>query len=125
MHAKDKDMRVKTLNIAEQNKCRSGSWLAHWEKLSGQNAFMCFTEGCINMPSVGGHVQKDSTTDKNWYVIPLCTDCSKKSGQDLDIWDTAKFVSAKETETSGVAASTPRNFTPWALERFPERRLVR
>jgi hypothetical protein len=98
-------MRVKNLNGTTQNLCSTGSWFAHWEKFSGQNAFMCFTKGCIKRPSVGGQVQKDSPTDKSWYVIPLCDDCNKKRGQDLDIWDSAKLVSVNVLKT---AAMTPR-----------------
>ena len=100
---KGEDMRVKNLNGATQKKCSSSSWLAHWEKFSGQNAYMCFVKGCTNKRSVGGHVQKDSLTDKNWYVIPLCDDCNKKRGHDLDIWDMATLVSATVLRISRVA----------------------
>lgn len=95
-------MKVKNLNGATQSICSSGSWFAHWEKLSGQNAFMCVTNGCIRRPSVGGHVQKDSMTDKSWYVVPLCDDCNKKRGQDLDIWDLATLVSANALKIPGA-----------------------
>ena len=109
-------MRVKNLNGVPSNKCSSSSWLAHWEKLSGQNAYMCFAKGCINTPSVGGQVQKDSPTDTSWYVIPLCEDCNKKRGQDLDIWDTTRLVPANVIENFEIAAVTPRNFARWARE---------
>jgi hypothetical protein len=111
---------VKNLNGVTTNKCTSETWLDHWEKLSGQKAYMCFAKGCINTPSVGGHVQKDSPTDKDWYVIPLCGECNKKRGEKLDIWDTATLVLA---DAIGIAAVTSRSFAQWASERFPERRL--
>jgi hypothetical protein len=89
-------MRVKNLNRATQTKCSSGTWLALWEKASGQNAFLCFVKDCINRPSTGGLVQKDIPTDEKWYVVPLCDDCSKRTGQDLNIWDMATLVPSDE-----------------------------
>ena len=102
-------MKVKKLN-------GSGSWLAHWEKLSGQNAYMCFATACINTPSVGAQVQKYNPADQKLYVIPLCNDCNKKREQDLDIWDAATLVSANAIETIRTFAVTPRNFAQWASE---------
>jgi hypothetical protein len=97
-------MKVKNLNAAVSRTEESVSWLSHWEKLSGLNAFMCYAKGCINRPSVGGHVQKDSPTDTNWYVIPLCDECSRRRGQDLDIWDAATLISSRAASASGGAA---------------------
>ena len=112
-------MKVKKPNGASPNKSSSGTWLAYWEKLSGQSAYLCFGQGCINTPSVGALIQKDSLTDKNLYVIPLCQDCNKKREQDLDIWDTKTLIAVDATTASGIAAATPRNFAQWASERFP------
>jgi hypothetical protein len=115
-------MRVKNLGGATQNTHSSAGWLALWEKLSGQNAFICFVKGCIRRPSVGGQVQKDSSTDKNWYVIPLCVDCSKKKGQDLDIWDEAGLVSANAGEaTEKPDEKLHESSRMWASRRFQER----
>lgn len=97
-------MRVKNLNGTSQNNCSCGSWLAHWSKFSGQVANRCFVNGCTTVHSVGGHVQKDSATDKNWYIVPLCSACNNKKGQDLDIWDGASLVSANVSETCGKKA---------------------
>ena len=116
-------MRVKTLDGSSLNLCDGGTWLAHWEKLSGQKANRCFAQGCINTPSIGVQVQKNSQTDKGWYLIPLCGECNKKRGQELDIWDTATLVSADTIMTNGIAAVTPRNFAQWASEQFPEGRV--
>jgi hypothetical protein len=87
-------MRVRNLNGATQKECTGGSWLALWETFSGQTAYGCFAIGCKNRRSVGGQVQKDSTADKGWYIVPLCEECNKKTGQDLDIWDLAMLVPA-------------------------------
>lgn len=116
-------MKVRKTNGTVSSKSSAGTWLAYWEKLSGQSAYLCFGQGCINTPSVGVIVQTDSPTDKNLYVIPLCQDCNKKKGQDLDIWDTRTLVSVDAIETNGTAAVTPRTFAQWASERLPEGRV--
>jgi hypothetical protein len=99
-------MRVKNLNQAAGPKCSSGSWLALWERVCGQNAFLCFVKDCINRPSTGGLVQKDNATDGDWYVVPLCRHCSEKTGQDLEIWDEARLVSAGQARIPPAAADT-------------------
>lgn len=102
-------MKVRNLNRTTQGACPSGTWFTHWEIYSGQNAFMCFVKGCIRRPTVGGRVQKDSLTDKSWYVIPLCEECNKRGGEDLDIWDSAKLISVnvlRVPEKVGTVASS-------------------
>jgi hypothetical protein len=116
-------MKVKKTNGALLKKTSSGAWLAYWEKLSGQSAYLCFGQGCINTPSVGTLIQKDSSTDNNLYVIPLCDDCNRKSGKELDIWDTTTLVSVDATGTSRITSVTPRNFAEWASKQFPEGRV--
>jgi hypothetical protein len=74
----------------------------------------------INTPSVGGQVQMDSPTDKNWYVIPLCDHCNWKTGQGLNIWDTAKLVAANVIDTREIASGTLRNFAQRATDRSPK-----
>jgi hypothetical protein len=101
-------MRVKNLNAAARKGCNSGTWLTHWEKESGQNAFLCFVKDCINRPSVGGLVQKDSPIDEGWFVLPLCDDCNKRTGQDLDIWDGATLVSAVEMRVTPIVPDSRR-----------------
>jgi hypothetical protein len=96
-------MVVKHFYEAAQNMGSSGSSrLALWERNSGQNAYMCFTKGCINRPTVGGHVQKISLSDRTLYVVPLCGHCNKEGGQELDIWDEATLVPAKTLRIAGV-----------------------
>jgi hypothetical protein len=93
------------------------NWLAYWERVSAQKAFMCFVDGCINTPSVGGLVQKEGASDGRRYVIPLCGQCSKQNAPELDIWDMARLVHASEsdalarTETSGGRASAGHHFS--------------
>ena len=120
---KELEMKMKKTIGTSPIKSSAGTWLAYWEKLSGQSAYLCFGQGCINTPSVGALVQKDSLTDKNMYVIPLCDNCNRKSGKELDIWETRTLVTVDATTASGIAAVTPRNFAQWASERFPEGRV--
>jgi hypothetical protein len=84
-------MKVRKLTGAAQG---SGSSLVRWERISGLRAVMCLAKSCFGRPSVGAHVQKDSMTDKGWYIVPLCSGCSAKRGRDLDIWDHATLVGA-------------------------------
>jgi hypothetical protein len=89
-------MKVRNLNGTTRV---SASWLAHWEARSGQTAYGCFVVGCRNRRSVGGLVQKADTADTDWYVVPLCEDCGRMTGHDLDIWDLAKLVPADADRT--------------------------
>lgn len=94
-------MKVININGTSSNKCNCDSWLAHWKKFSGQSVTMCVESSCIKTDLVGAHVQKDSTTDKNWYIIPLCTTHNAKRGENINIADTTKLVSANVSETCG------------------------
>jgi hypothetical protein len=118
-------VRVKNLNGAVQNKPSSGSWLRHWEEVSGQNAWMCFVQGCIRRPIEGGRVQKDSGRDQSWYVIPLCTECHGKHGQDLDIWDAATLVPATERAGVGIRTEPRRAIAPWTRKADRQREAAR
>ena len=95
-------MRVRNLNEETQNTCSGSSLLAHWDRFSRQTAYRCFVKGCTNKCSVGGRVQKDASADKNWYIIPLCDDCNKKRGQDLEVWDMARLIPANFARISRV-----------------------
>lgn len=94
-------MKVKNLNGTSQNKCKCGSWLDHWKNYSKQTANGCVVNSCSNKPEVGGHVQKDSNTDNNWYIIPICKTCNAKKNQTLEISDIVNLVSANVANTCG------------------------
>jgi hypothetical protein len=112
-------VRVKNLNQTTQTKSGSGSWLAHWEIISGQKAWLCVVKNCINRPSVGGLVQKDGPSDGTWYVVPLCSGCNKQSGQDLDIWDLAKLIPSQATRTLSTMPAF-RQYTTSRIAGSPE-----
>src|SRR5271169_4425037 len=95
-----RDVKVRSLNVSNQIMGSPGNRLAHWEKTTGQNAFLCVVKDCINRPTAGGLVQKDSPTDRSWYIVPLCRECSTRTGQDLDIWDEAILVRGSEMKAS-------------------------
>jgi len=99
-------MRVRNLNGTSDNKCKCGSWLAHWEKYSGQTANRCVVNGCSNKHSVGGHVQKESLSDFSWYIIPICSECNSKRGQSISVDDAVNLVSANVSLTCGKQAAS-------------------
>ena len=93
-----RDMKVTNLNIVRQTTGSGGKLLARWEKISGQNAFLCCVKDCIERPIAGGLVQKGSPYDQSWYIVPLCRDCDSRTGQNLDIWDGAVLVRKNDME---------------------------
>lgn len=96
-------MTVKNLNGTSDNTCKcKGGWLAHWYnfKSQGKHDGPCAGKGCFQPVQYGGHVQKDSSTDKSWYIIPICDPCNKKKG-DYDIKDGIELVSANVSKTCG------------------------
>ena len=54
-----------------------GSWLAHWEKLSGKKHGEC--AACARKATVGALVQRVYDIERRWYVVPLCDECNRKS----------------------------------------------
>ncbi len=85
--------KVKNLNGTSDNKVPNcyNSWLDFWEKKSGQKAGEC---GCCNQSAdVGAHVQKANSSDKSWYIVPLCRGCNNKSStEEFDVYTTLVAV---------------------------------
>ena len=95
-------MRVTNINGTSQNTCNCGSWLEHWKKFSGQAIpSHCPVMSCLQKPEVGAHVQKDNSTDRSWYIIPLCKTHNAETGKSLDVTDSIAFVSANVSQTCG------------------------
>lgn len=95
-------MKVKNINGTSSNVCKCGSWLDHWINFSGLAVpSYCSEKTCIQKPEVGAHVQKDSSVDSNWYIIPLCKTHNSKTGESIEVVDSTKFVSANVSETCG------------------------
>ena len=93
-------MVVKNINGTSANSCPCGSWLKHWRKISGSTPSSCSVVGCWSTADVGAHVQKDSSTDKAWYIVPMCTKHNAKTPS-LTIGDTVTLVSANVSKTCG------------------------
>jgi hypothetical protein len=95
-------MRVNNINGTSYNTCKCGTWLNHWKRFSRQAVpVYCPEATCIKKPEVGAHVQKDSSTNRSWYIIPLCSEHNSKTGRSLDIGDGTTLVSANVSQTCG------------------------
>lgn len=99
-------MKVNNINGTNDSSCRCASWLEHWVNYSGRPLpSICPELNCIQNPETGAHVQKDSATDKNWYIIPLCKKHSGDIGKSLNIID-IPLVPAKVDSTCGKTKAT-------------------
>jgi len=98
-------MKVKNINGTSDNTCTCGSWLKHWQKYSGQTITLltssCPVLNCTGIIEVGAHVQKDSLTNNNWYIIPLCKNHNAQIDKTLNVSDIVKLVSANVANTCG------------------------
>lgn len=95
-------MKVNNVNGTADNTCTCGSWLAHWKKFGGNTIpAYCQEKLCTKGPTVGAHVQKDGSTDRAWYIVPLCDAHNRETGKSLDILDSATLVSANVSQTCG------------------------
>ena len=95
-------MKVINVNGTSDNTCKCGSWLDHWKKYSGQILGKhCSEKKCTNGPEVGAHVQKDSSTDKSWYIVPLCKPHNGENGKSLELIDGIALASANVGQTCG------------------------
>jgi len=95
-------MKVNNINGTSGRVCKCGNWLEHWKNYSNQALpTYCPEKNCRNKPEVGAHVQKDSSYDKSWYIIPFCKECNAKIGYSLEVGDFIKLVSANVNETCG------------------------
>lgn len=94
-------IKVKNIEGTSDNTCKCNSWLDHWKKYGGGSILdYCSEAKCTKKPTHGAHVQKDSATDKSWYIIPLCDSHNRKSDT-LSVVDSTKFVSANVSATCG------------------------
>ena len=95
-------MRVQNINGTSDNTCRCGSWLAHWSKFGadGQQPGLCSAQGCRNTAEAGAHVQKESSSDRSWYIIPLCNRHNVKV-QSLTVSESTRFAPANVADTCG------------------------
>ena len=57
------------------------SWLDYWEKQTGESAISCGRCGMFAAAEVGAHVQKADSTDKRYYITPLCRRCNQRTDE--------------------------------------------
>lgn len=69
------------------------SWLAFWEANAGQKASECHRFYCNNKDLLGAHVIKADSSDKSWYIIPLCQSCNKRTDE---FWVDGKLVKVNQ-----------------------------
>ena len=87
---------VKNLHGTSDNSPPIGysTWKEWWEHKKGKKFYYCSNSVCLNKAEVGAHVQKHSSSDRKWYIVPLCIMCNKKtdefevSDNDLQVVDT-------------------------------------
>jgi len=95
-------MKVNNVNGTSVSKCSCGSWLDHWKRFSRQlTPSYCSEKQCTRGPEVGAHVQKDSSTDRAWYIVPLCARHNSETGKSIEIIDSVALVSANVSLTCG------------------------
>ncbi|CAA7603141.1 Hypothetical protein DEACI_3964 [Acididesulfobacillus acetoxydans] len=73
-------VKVKNLNGTGDNTPPGGysSWKEWWESKKRRRFGICSCDDCSSRAEVGAHVQKVSSTDRSWYIVPLCVACNKK-----------------------------------------------
>jgi len=94
-------IKVNNVNGTSDKNCKCGSWLDHWKKYGRQTTSYCSEVQCTKGPEVGAHVQKDSSTDTSWYIVPLCTSHNRETGRSLTLIDSVILVSANVSRTCG------------------------
>jgi len=96
-------LRLNNLNCTKSTDCKCGSWLEHWKQFSAQSLpDFCAEKKCLNPPTLGAHVQKDSLRDRRWYIVPVCEEHFEKTGASLEVPEAVAVVSADVTETCGI-----------------------
>jgi len=93
-------MKIKNINGNPDIASAGGSWMEHWEKLSGQKTTFCLAVGCVGKDLVGAHVQKTGPRDDNWYIYPLCVSHNERA-KELEVSDAYKLVPVNAAETRG------------------------
>jgi hypothetical protein len=96
-----KARKVQNINGTSDKSCPCGSWIDHWEKFSGESLpNLCPEKTCTKKDLVGAHVQRADSTDKGWYIVPLCSEHNKQATT-LELWQDTTLVSANVAQTCG------------------------
>jgi hypothetical protein len=79
-------MRVTNVNGSSVHDIPTGyaSWLSYWEsyEILSDDDIKCYAcdEYMTRDDLVGAHVRKPYSSDKKWYIIPLCRPCNGRKG---------------------------------------------
>lgn len=76
-------MIYKVKNLKEGS--RDGNWLQYWEEATGLKANLCKNLFCNEKATDGSHVQLANSTNRKWYIIPLCHRCNCHFGEELTV----------------------------------------
>ena len=76
-------MKVKNVNGSSRFPAPTGynSWLDYWKAQTGKSVTYCSVDGCTGRDLVGAHVQKANSTDKCYYIVPLCRSCNQRTDE--------------------------------------------
>lgn len=82
-------IKVKNANGSSRFRIPLGyaSWLDYWEKQTGLKMSICGCKNCNNTDLVGGHVIKANSTDKHYYITPICRSCNNRTDEFYVYWD--------------------------------------
>lgn len=58
------------------------TWRDWWEDRKGRKFDTCSCSDCTSAAEVGAHVQKHISTDRKWYIVPLCRRCNTKNSSE-------------------------------------------
>lgn len=88
-------MKVKHITAASGKTCTDcGSPLDHWKNKTNEKSASCSKKGCDAKATLGAHVTKMDSTDHAHYIVPLCDECSKDSGE-FELNKNVKLVAAE------------------------------
>lgn len=62
--------KYKVHNLREGS--RPGNWLDFWKTETDKELNCCRVVGCTSKATDGAHVQLDATTNRKWYIVPMC-----------------------------------------------------
>lgn len=96
--------KVKNLKGTSDRKCQCDSWLAHWEKFSGNNSNQCAVVGCSHDAEVGAHVVKCDSPNGEHYIVPMCK--GHNVAEDSSITVEKELINANVNKTCGASPLT-------------------
>ena len=77
--------------------CGCGTWIRHWENNNNEKLDKCCALGCFHKADRGGHILREDTNNKKWYIIPICASHNNQFGKEFSISDKADPVPIGKT----------------------------